>query len=174
MPRFENLDVGRGPPIFSRTLERSMAGRDSLTWRHVDLIRKHWKGTLVLKGILRAEDARIARSSGVDGVIVTSHGGRQLDGAIAPLHALGGIVAQAGSMSIMLDGGVRRGTDVLKAFALGADFVFIGRPFLYAAAIAGQAGVSHCVSLLAREIDRDMALLGIHDLSEISRDCLAD
>jgi L-lactate dehydrogenase (cytochrome) len=172
IPHFENLDAARGPPIFSRTLERSMAGRDSLTWQHVELIRQHWKGKLVLKGILRADDARLACQRGVDGLIVSNHGGRQLDGAIAPLRALEEVVAEAGSMSIMLDGGVRRGSDVLKALAMGADFVFVGRPFLYAAAIAGQAGASHAISLLASEIDRDMALLGICELSEMCRDFL--
>ena len=129
-----------------------------------------WKGRLVVKGILDSDDARIARESGVDGVIVSNHGGRQLDGALAPLRALPAVAAQAGGMTVMMDGGIRRGTDVLKALALGAQFVFVGRPFLYAAAIGGEAGVRHGIRLLAEEIERDMALLGITRLSEMTRE----
>ncbi len=126
----------------------------------------------MLKGILDKDDARIARESGLDGVIVSNHGGRQLDGTVAPLRVLPEIAAQAGEMTVMMDSGVRRGTDVLKALALGAKFVFIGRPFLFAAAIAGEAGVEHAVRLLREEIDRDMALIGINALSEMRRDLL--
>jgi L-lactate dehydrogenase (cytochrome) len=121
----------------------------------------------VLKGVLNKDDARIARRSGVDGIIVSNHGGRQLDGAAAPLRVLPGIVAEAGNMTVMMDSGIRRGTDVLKALALGAQFVFVGRPFLYAAAIAGDAGVRHAIKLLRDEVDRDMALLGITTLAEV-------
>jgi len=133
-------------------------------------MRRLWKGRLVLKGVLAAEDARIARESGVDGVIVSNHGGRQLDGAAAPLRALPAVVAQAGGMTVMMDGGIRRGTDVLKALALGAQFVFVGRPFLYAAAIGAEAGVRHGIGLLRDEIERDMALLGITKLAEMTRE----
>lgn len=172
MPHFENMDAERGPPIVSRNVVRAVGKRDGLTWDHVAAMRRRWKGPLVLKGILAPEDARIARESGVDGIIVSNHGGRQLDGSLAPLHALPGIVAQAGDMAVMLDGGIRRGTDVLKAIALGADFVFVGRPFLYAAAIAGAVGIDHAIGLLSEEIDRDMALLGIADLGRMTRDRL--
>ncbi|HEV8520168.1 MAG TPA: alpha-hydroxy acid oxidase, partial [Burkholderiales bacterium] len=133
-----------------------------------------WKGRLVLKGVLDKEDARIARESGVDGVIVSNHGGRQLDGASAPLRMLPAIVSQAGTMTVMMDSGIRRGTDVLKALALGANFVFVGRPFLYAAAIAGDAGVRHAIKLLRDEISRDMALLGITTLAQMRRERLID
>jgi L-lactate dehydrogenase (cytochrome) len=146
--------------------------RDQLSWNHVELMRRLWKGRLVLKGILAKEDARIARESGVDGIIVSNHGGRQLDGAVAPLRVLPGIVAQAGDMTVMMDSGIRRGTDVLKALALGAQFVFVGRPFLYAAAIAGEAGVRHAIKLLWEEIDRDMALLGITTLADMRQERL--
>src|SRR3989337_2503159 len=130
-------------------------------------MRRLWKGRLVVKGIHDKDDARISRESGVDGIIVSNHGGRQLDGAVAPLRVLPGIVAEAGAMTVMLDSGIRRGTDVLKALALGAQFVFVGRPFLYAAAIAGEAGVRHAINLLRDEVDRDMALLGITTLAGI-------
>jgi L-lactate dehydrogenase (cytochrome) len=164
MPHFENM--GPRVPFLSPTAERGRGPRDQLAWPHVELMRRLWKGRLILKGILDKNDARIARESGVDGIIVSNHGGRQLDGAVAPLRVLPGIVAQAGGMTVMMDSGIRRGTDVLKALALGAHFVFIGRPFLYAAAVAGEAGVRHAIKLLRDEIDRDMALLGIATLAD--------
>jgi L-lactate dehydrogenase (cytochrome) len=137
------------------------------------MIRRRWKGKLLIKGVLDREDARIARESGLDGVMVSNHGGRQLDGAAAPLRVLPGIVEEArGKMAVTYDSGVRRGTDVLKALALGANFVFVGRPFLYAASIAGEAGVHHAFHLLQDEIQRDMALLGINTLAEMRRDFL--
>ena len=170
MPHFENM--GRRVPLISRTEEREPGRRDKLSWKHLELIRRLWKGRLVVKGILDKDDARIARETGADGIIVSNHGGRQLDGAVAPLRVLPGIAAQAGGMTVMMDSGVRRGTDVLKALALGAQFVFLGRPFLCAAAIAGEPGVRHAVKLLHDEIDRDMALLGIKALAEMRRELL--
>src|SRR5258708_27658195 len=103
-------------------------------------MRRMWKWRLVLRCVLAGEDASIARESGVDGVIVSNHGGRQLDGALAPLRALPAVVAQAGGMTVMMDGGIRRGTDVLKALPLGAQFVFVRPPFLYPAAIGAAPG----------------------------------
>ncbi|OGA21608.1 MAG: alpha-hydroxy-acid oxidizing enzyme [Betaproteobacteria bacterium RIFCSPLOWO2_02_FULL_67_26] len=170
MPHTENM--GPRVPLFSRTAHRDRGKRDQLSWKHLELMRRLWKGRLVVKGVLEAEDARIARESGADGVIVSNHGGRQLDGAAAPLRVLPGIAAQAGNMTVMLDSGVRRGTDVLKALALGAQFVFIGRPFLFAAAVAGEPGVRHAIRLLHDEIDRDMALIGINGLAEMRRERL--
>jgi L-lactate dehydrogenase (cytochrome) len=170
MPHFENM--GPRVPLISRTGERGRGRRDQLSWRHVELMRRLWKGRLVLKGILDKQDARIARDSGVDGVIVSNHGGRQLDGSVAPLRVLPGIVAQAGDMTVMMDSGIRRGTDVLKALALGARFVFLGRPFLYAAAVAGEPGVQHAIGLLREEIDRDMAMLGITSPTAMKRELL--
>jgi L-lactate dehydrogenase (cytochrome) len=173
MPHFENMEAGRGPPVLSRALERNVRDRDRLSWEHVRLMRQRWKGRLVLKGIVRPDDAVLAREHGIDGVIVSNHGGRQLDGTIAPLRALPEIAEVAGNMVVMLDGGIRRGTDVLKALALGADFVFIGRPFLYAAAVGGETGVAHAISLLSSEIHRNMALLGILSPAEMSADLVA-
>jgi len=170
MPHYENM--GPRVPLISKTGVRGRGRRDALAWKHIELMRRLWKGKLVLKGVLDGENARIARESGVDGVIVSNHGGRQLDGAIAPLRALPAVVAQAGDMTVMMDSGVRRGTDVLKAFALGAKFVFVGRPILYAAAIGGDAGVHHAVKLLRDEVDRDMALLGVSSPAEMSTDYL--
>ena len=170
MPHCENLPSR--VPIFARTAVRERGRRDKLDWSHLELVRRMWKGRLVIKGILSKEDARIAREWGVDGIIVSNHGGRRLDGAVAPLRVLPGIVSHAGGMTVMIDGGIRRGTDVLKALGLGAHFVFIGRPFLYAAAVGGEAGMRHAVKLLKDEIDRDMALLGISTLAEMRREHL--
>ncbi len=170
MPHFENM--GPRVPLISRTGERERGRRDRLSWKHLELMRRLFKGRLVVKGILDRNDARLARECGADGVIVSNHGGRQLDGALAPLRALPGIATEARGMTVMMDSGVRRGTDVLKALALGAQFVFVGRPFICAAAIAGVPGVLHGIKLLREEIDRDMALIGITTLAEMRRELL--
>lgn len=170
MPHLENMGFPR-IPIVGFT-ERPRMSRDALSWQHLELMRKIWKGKLVLKGVLSPQDVRIARESGVDGVLVSNHGGRQLDYTVAPLRMLPAVVAEAGNMAVMLDGGIRRGTDVLKALALGAQFVFVGRPFLYAAAVAGPAGVYHAASVLKDEISRNMAMLGISSLAEMKRELL--
>src|ERR1700736_1041731 len=158
MPHFENMDATRGPPVLSKNLIRNIGARDQLAWRHVELIRRRWNGKLVVKGLIAPADARIARESGVDGVIVSNHGGRQLDGTMSSLRTPPEIAAEANGMTVMLDGGIRRGTDVIKALALGAQFVFVGRPFLFAAVAGGEACVQRALTLLKDEIDRDMAL----------------
>jgi L-lactate dehydrogenase (cytochrome) len=170
MPHFENMDATRGPPVLSQNLMRNLGNRDQLAWSHVELIRRRWKGKLVVKGILAPQDARIARECGVDGVMVSNHGGRQLDGAVSPLRTVAEIAADTNGMTVMLDGGVRRGTDVLKALALGAKFVFVGRPMLYAAVAAGEDGVRRAVGLLKEEIHRDMALMGVRSIAEVTAD----
>jgi L-lactate dehydrogenase (cytochrome) len=170
MPHFENMDAAQGPPVLSKNLMRNIGARDQLAWRHVELIRKRWKGKLVVKGLVSPEDARIARESGVDGVLISNHGGRQLDYTLAGLRTLPEIAAGAKGMTVMVDGGIRRGTDVLKALALGAHFVFVGRPFLYAAVAGGQGAVERAITLLRDEIDRDLALMGIRSLAEITPD----
>jgi L-lactate dehydrogenase (cytochrome) len=109
----------------------------------------------------------------VDGIIVSNHGGRQLDGTVSALRVLPAIAAAKGAMAVMVDGGVRRGTDVLKALCLGADFVWVGRPFNYAAAVAGEAGVRHAARILAGEIHRNMALLGVNSVAELGPERLA-
>jgi L-lactate dehydrogenase (cytochrome) len=108
----------------------------------------------------------------VDGIIVSNHSGRQLDHAATPLDVLPAISAEAGSMTVMIDSGFHRGTDVLTGLGLGASLALVGRPFLFAAALAGEAGVEHAISLLAHEIDTDMALLGLHRLAELDRNML--
>jgi L-lactate dehydrogenase (cytochrome) len=170
MPHFENMDATRGPPVLSKNLVRNIGNRDQLAWKHVELIRRRWKGKLVVKGLIAPQDAHIARECGVDGVMVSNHGGRQLDHTVSPLRTLPEIAAEAGGMTVMLDGGVRRGTDVLKALALGAQFVFIGRPFLFAAVAEGEGGVQHALALMKEEIHRDMALAGLRSIAEITPD----
>ena len=173
MPHFENSFAERGAPVLARNVERDFSKRDHLSWAHLEQIRRQWKGTLVVKGILSAEDARIAKESGVQGIVVSNHGGRPLESSVAPLRVLPAIAEAARGITVMLDSGIRRGTHVLKALALGADFVFVGRPFNYAASIAGVEGVRHAIALLKVEVDRDMALLGITSLGELGPACLA-
>ncbi|MDO9526753.1 MAG: alpha-hydroxy acid oxidase [Gemmobacter sp.] len=172
MPHFENSYAERGAPILSRNVLRDFWGRDHFDWTHIAHIRRVWRGPLILKGILHPDDVALARQHGADGVILSNHGGRQLDGAISPMRVLPQAVERAGDMPVMLDSGVRRGVDVIRALALGAKFVFVGRPFMYAAALAGDAGTAHAISILRAEIDRSLALLGLRDLSEVGPDIL--
>ncbi|WP_201766617.1 alpha-hydroxy acid oxidase [Sphingobium quisquiliarum] len=172
MPRFVNAKPSGGEPILSRHVDREFGQRDRLTWGSVAEIRRRWKGNLVIKGILHPEDAKLARAAGVDGIIVSNHGGRQLDSAIASLDALPRVLDAAGTMPVMIDGGFRRGSEVMKALALGAQMVFIGRPFLYAAAVGGEEGVAHAIRLVKAEIDRNMAMMGVSTIGELNRDFL--
>jgi L-lactate dehydrogenase (cytochrome) len=127
---------------------------------------------LIVKGILSPADAALARDCGADGIILSNHGGRQLDHAVSPMQTLTHVLERAGDLTVMIDSGFRRGTDVIKALALGAHAIFVGRPFLFAASYAGEPGVAHAIALLAREIDRDMALLGLRDIRDVSREIL--
>jgi len=166
-PHFENMDAERGPPVFSRTLVRDIGLRSSLCWTHIERLRQRWNGRLVLKGVMSAPDARMAEKIGVDGVIVSNHGGRQIDCAQGSLDLLERVADQVDRLTVMFDGGVRRGSDVLKAVKLGARLVFVGRPFLLAAAAGDRVGVEHAIALMTDEITRTMALLGINRLAEL-------
>jgi L-lactate dehydrogenase (cytochrome) len=168
MPHFENSYASRGAPILSSRVTRDFGAKDHLSWEHLALIRRKWRRTLVVKGIMDAQDALAARDMGADGVIVSNHGGRQLDGAVAPLRVLPEVVAAVGpDYPVMMDSGIRRGTDVLKALALGAKMVFVGRPFQYAAAVAGEPGVRHALQILADEVQRGLGLLGLNSVQEL-------
>jgi L-lactate dehydrogenase (cytochrome) len=167
MPHFENNFAERGAPILARNVERDFTHRDHLDWEHLKRLRDQWKGPLVIKGIVNPADARIARENGVDGLIVSNHGGRQLDGTASPLRVLNAVIAESGGMTVMMDSGIRRGTDVLKALSLGAKFVWVGRPFNYGAAIGGEAGVARVIEILKGEITRNMALLGVNTIGEL-------
>ena len=167
MPHFENNYAARGAPILSRKVERDFSDRAHLNWEHFKDIRRMWTGKLLLKGILSAKDAVIAADLGADGVIVSNHGGRQLDGAVAPIRVIGDVASACPGIPVMMDSGVRRGTDVLKALALGAKFVWVGRPFNYAGAVGAEAGVTYAINLLLEEISRDMAMLGVRSIDEV-------
>jgi len=144
-----------------------------LSWADVEWIKSRWGGKLILKGILDPEDARMAAQSGADAIIVSNHGGRQLDGARSSISALPGIVdAVGGQIEIHMDGGVRSGQDVLKAVALGAKGVWIGRPFLYGLGAGGRAGVTRALEIIRNELDITMALCGKRELASIDRSIL--
>ena len=162
MPHFENSFAERGAPILAKNVLRDFTARDHLNWEHLALIRRRWAGRLLVKGVMHPDDARRAADEGADGVIVSNHGGRQLDGTASPLRVLPRIADAVGDrVVVMLDGGIRRGTDVLKALALGARFTFVGRPMLHAAGVFGEAGVAHAIAMLKAEIHTDMGLMGI-------------
>ncbi|HEY2591388.1 MAG TPA: alpha-hydroxy acid oxidase [Steroidobacteraceae bacterium] len=167
IPHMVNLEPGGGPSLFSPQMKGSTA-HPGLCWQHILIMREHWRGPLVIKGILSPEDVALARDHGADGVILSNHGGRQLDRAVSPITMLPAAMKAAGGMTVMIDSGYRRGTDIVKALALGAHAVFVGRPFLFAAAHGGQAAVAHGISLLREEIDKDMALLGVRRIEEIT------
>lgn len=143
----------------------------SADWALVAKLRKGWDGPFVVKGVLHPDDARAAVRAGADAVIVSNHGGRQLDTVPGTCTALPGVVAAIqGEADILLDGGVRRGTDILKAIALGARACMIGRPFLWGLAAGGEAGVCRAIEILSVELDEAMALAGVRDLAELTPD----
>jgi L-lactate dehydrogenase (cytochrome) len=143
----------------------------SVTWKDVEWVRSEWKGPLIIKGILDPDDAREAAANAVDGIVVSNHGGRQLDGVSSTARALPGIAdAIAGRMPILADGGVRSGLDVVRMLALGADFVLLGRAWAYALAASGQAGVAHVLQLIDAEMRVAMALTGCRRIADVGRD----
>jgi L-lactate dehydrogenase (cytochrome) len=144
-----------------------------LNWGDVEWIKKRWGGKLVLKGILDAEDAKLAADTGADALIVSNHGGRQLDGAPSSINALPAIADAVGSrIEVWMDGGIRSGQDVLKAWALGARGTLIGRPFLYGLGALGEVGVTRCLEIIARELDLTMAFCGHTRIGDVGRDIL--
>ena len=178
------LDVGLGPRIAFRNFEgTNAAATDAVTitqfiagqydlsvnWRDVEWFKSVWGGPVLLKGILTAEDARLALDHGADGVIVSNHGGRQLEGAISAVQALPEIAEAVGDkLEVILDGGIRRGADVVRARALGAKACMIGRAWLYGLASGGQSGVERALEILRDEIDVVLTLLGRPTLAEIN------
>ena len=183
------LGMARGPRIeFANAAPPSHAGRPfalsrfvgeqfdpSATWEDLAWLRGLWRGPVLVKGVLRPDDAARAVDAGVDGIVVSNHGGRQLDHAIASLDALPAIADAVGDrVPVLLDGGVRRGTDILKALALGARACLIGRPYLYGLGAAGQEGVERSVAILTAELRRAMALCGITGVAGIGPDVVAD
>jgi L-lactate dehydrogenase (cytochrome) len=145
-----------------------------ISWQDLQWIRDEWKGKLVIKGILDEDDARDALAFGADGIVVSNHGGRQLDGALSTARALPSIAAAVqGRMTVFVDGGVRTGTDVFRMLALGADGVLIGRAFVYALAAQGQAGVERLLAIMEKDIRTNMVLTGVTTLKDVGPDVLA-
>jgi L-lactate dehydrogenase (cytochrome) len=180
--------MASGPAITFANLESAGAGRASLktlvqhiseqfdqtvTWKDIDWLRAIWPRRMALKGILRPQDARLAVEHGVDAVIVSNHGGRQLDGAPSAISALPAIVeAVEGRAEVLMDGGIRRGSDVVKAMALGARGCLIGRAGLYGLASSGESGVARTIEILRKEIDITLALLGEPDITQLDRSAI--
>jgi lactate 2-monooxygenase len=151
--------VGRWVPMFTGT---------ALRWDRLDLIKEHWDGPIVLKGIQHVDDALHAVDAGMDGIVVSNHGGRQVDRAIGALDALPGIVAAVdGRAAVLFDSGVRTGADAAIALALGADAVLLGRPYAYGLALGGEEGVRHVVRSVLAELDLTLALSGYSDLAQL-------
>ena len=144
-----------------------------LSWADIEWIKKRWGGKLILKGIQDAEDARLAADSGADALIVSNHGGRQLDGAPSSIRALPPIVDAVGPrIEVWMDGGIRSGQDVLKAIALGAKGTLIGRAFLYGLGALGEPGVTKCLEIIRNELDLTMAFCGRTDIRTVDRSIL--
>ena len=167
-PTFVNYgtrtSIGAFAPLMIEQLDPDIG------WSDVDWLRKQWRGPLLIKGLLRADEAREARARGADAVIVSNHGGRQLDGAVASIRALPAIADAVGdAMPVLVDGGFRRGVDVVKALAFGARAVMIGRPHLWGVACAGEEGVHWALELFRREIDRTLALGGWDGVAKLDR-----
>jgi isopentenyl diphosphate isomerase/L-lactate dehydrogenase-like FMN-dependent dehydrogenase len=174
VPRYQNDDSAPGTQrVIAAPVASFQARRDEIDWSDFQWLRERWPRRLFVKGVLRGDDALLARRHGADGVFVSNHGGRQLDGSIAPLDAVAEIRAAVGpEMKVILDGGVWRGSDVVKALALGADMAFVGRATLYGLAAGGQPGAARAVDLLRAEVDRVIALLGCRSVAEITADRL--
>ncbi len=145
----------------------------SVTWSDFDWLRSVWNGPLVLKGILTREDALLAIDHGADAIVISNHGGRQLDGAAGTIEALPEVVdAVAGRADVIVDGGVRRGRDVIKALALGAKACMIGRPYVYGLAAIGERGAELAIEILRNEIDQTLALLGVSSIAALDEQAL--
>jgi L-lactate dehydrogenase (cytochrome) len=153
---------------------QSMFGDPRNTWADLAWVREHWDGPIALKGVLHPDDARRAIDAGMDGVLVSNHGGRQIDGSIASLDALPAVVAAVdGRIDVLFDSGVRTGADVMKALALGAKAVLLGRPYIYGLGIGGEAAVRHVLRSLLAELELSMALAGCATLSDVGPELLA-
>ena len=148
---------------------------NSVSWEDLAWVREHWSGKLVIKGVLDAEDARAAADHGVDGIVVSNHGGRQLDDTPSTIRALAPIAEAVGDrLDVLVDGGIRSGLDIVKALAVGAKACLIGRAWAYAVAGAGEAGVEHVLTVLAKEMEVAMSLTGVTDVGDLSPEILVD
>jgi isopentenyl diphosphate isomerase/L-lactate dehydrogenase-like FMN-dependent dehydrogenase len=163
-------DGGVSAAVESIEIQERELSTATLSWDDLAWMRSQWKGVLYVKGILDPEDAKHAIALGAEGVVVSNHGGRQLDHAVAPLDVLPEIAAAVGGQAeVLLDGGIRRGTDVIKALCLGAKAVLLGRAYLYGLAINGEQGVVNVLRILQDEIERAMSLMGVSDVGDLDR-----
>jgi len=171
MPRYENYPTEVKSRITALPMGRSMLTTDSLTWNDLRVLRNLWPHTLMVKGILRPQDAVLAADCGADAVIVSNHGGRAVDSTRAPIEVLPEVADAVGKrMTVLVDSGFRRGADVIKGLALGAQAVLIGRAPLFGTAVAGEAGAARAIEIYRDEIDRMLALIGCPDISALGRD----
>jgi isopentenyl diphosphate isomerase/L-lactate dehydrogenase-like FMN-dependent dehydrogenase len=184
--RSEGIANYLSDPVFRSWLEKSpeedpMAAvlrwvgvfpHPQLDWGRLEFLSEHTKLPVLLKGVLHPDDAKRAIDAGVDGLVVSNHGGRQVDGAISSLDALPGVVAAAGDRPVLLDSGIRTGADVVKALALGARAVLIGRPYVWGLGLGGEDGVRHVLRSILAEMDLSMALSGLRSIAEIDRSLL--
>jgi L-lactate dehydrogenase (cytochrome) len=168
---FRLVNVGSRVPAGSTEAFLAYANREldpAIGWNDVDWLRSLWDGPILLKGVLAVEDAIEASRRGVQGLILSNHGGRQLDNTIAPVDAVNPIrQVVGGNLTLVVDGGIRRGGDIVRALALGADACSIGRPYLYGLAAGGEAGVSRCITLLLDELARTMQLCGAATIDDL-------
>jgi len=173
-PRFVNIERELPPGADVNAFVGHSMFDPSFCWDDVKRFRDRWPRKLLLKGVLRADDAERALAAGFDGLVLSNHGGRQLDGAISALDALPEVArAVGGRASILVDGGVRRGSDIAKAVALGAEGVLLGRAPVYGLAAGGEAGVAHALAILADELDRTLALTGCTGVAGLTQDLVA-
>ncbi|MGP8034139.1 MAG: alpha-hydroxy acid oxidase [Steroidobacteraceae bacterium] len=171
MPRFRNVEAflppGAGSAVGGSTVLPGLF-EATITWDDIDWIRQFWRGKLLIKGVLTVRDAERARALGCDGIVLSNHGGRQLDYCVAAIDMLPEVAAAVGGrLSVLIDGGFRRGTDIVKALALGAEAVLLGRATLYGLGAGGEAGVARALEILTTETDRTLGLLGCNSVSEL-------
>jgi isopentenyl diphosphate isomerase/L-lactate dehydrogenase-like FMN-dependent dehydrogenase len=173
MPRYRNYPSELQARVTARPMGRSALRNDSLDWQDLRALRRIWPHALIVKGILHPRDAVLAAECGADGVVVSNHGGRNLDGAVSPIEVLPEIVDAVGErLAVLVDSGFRRGADVVKALALGARAVLLGRATLYGIGAAGQAGAAKALAIFREEIDRVLALIGCRGVAELSPEVL--
>ena len=175
IPRLENSAMLDRPSILASTNPNFRVTGDRIDWNFMRWLREQWRGPLLIKGVLHPADATEAVACGLEGIVVSNHGGRQLDGAASPIEVLPQICgAAAGRLTILIDSGFRRGGDILKALALGANGVLCGRAALFGAAVGGEEGVHHALGILKSEVDRDLALMGCADIVSLSPDMVGE
>ena len=173
MPRYENYPSAIKNKITGLPMGRASMRTDSLSWEDLKQLRAMWPRKLIVKGIMHPEDAVLAADCGADGIVVSNHGGRNLDVTMAPIEVLPDVLTAVGKrIKVIVDSGFRRGSDVVKALALGADMVYIGRSTLYGVGAGGEAGAARAINIFREEIDRVMALIGCRSVADLNPDYL--